>query len=90
MENDVGLGFAERRVDLVFVRDIYLVILDRGKSIVLSLHIKDRYRRRWLKLEKLLDESMAKMAAASDHESGFDVLSAAVHGDLKRCNALGE
>lgn len=73
MENNLWMSFAKCIIDLVFIRNVDIVILDRGVSIVCGLYIKDRHLRCWLKLEKLLNSSMAKRATSSNYKSRFDV-----------------
>ena len=57
----------------MLVCDIDIIILDAFYSIDLGLDVEDGYLRCRLKLEELLDGSMTKGAAASNHESRSDL-----------------
>ena len=79
MKDHFRARYFKRGVDLVLVCDIDIIILDAFYSIGLGLDVEDGYLRCRLKLEELLDSSMTKGAAASNHESRFDLGRAAGH-----------
>lgn len=75
MEDDLGTHNAKGGINLRALSDVYLVVVDRGDTIVSggSCHVEYGYLHCRLQLAQLLNELMAQRATTADNNGGRDI-----------------